>query len=218
MARHEGAPPDPKPVRLFAAVEIPPRARDTAARAIEDWRPRFPGARWVRPESWHVTVKFLGRTPPRLVRYVREGCASAAATIRPFRVRLGGLGVFPGPSRARVFWVGLDDEGSGLSALAAALDRELGDEFPPEKRRFTAHLTVARFNPPRDVREHAAALAEASVEPSPFRVGRLVLFQSHLSPRGARYEAVGEFPLRGSSKRKRAAKAARVIDSEQVFE
>lgn len=194
MARDRAARPEAKPLRLFAAVEIPQRAKDEVERAIMPWRERLPKARWVRPENWHVTVKFMGRTYPRLVDRVHEACRAAASAVRPFRVGLEGVGVFPRPKTARVFWVGLEDEG-GLSALAAALDRELEREFPPEKRPFTAHLTIARLNPPAPV--EAAELERTEVEASPFRVGELVLFRSHLSPRGARYEPLERFPLRG---------------------
>jgi 2'-5' RNA ligase len=176
-------------------VDIPQRAKDEIEKAVGPWRESLPGARWVRPENWHVTVKFMGRTFPRLVDRVHEACRTAASNIRPFGVELEGLGVFPRPKSARVFWVGLRDEDGGMAALAAALDRELERDFPPEKRPFTAHLTVARLNPPGPV--DPAELEGSEVEASPFRVGELVLFQSHLSPRGARYEPLERFPLRG---------------------
>lgn len=195
MARDRAARPEAKPLRLFAAVDIPDKAKAEIERAVEPWRDLLPTARWVRPENWHVTVKFMGRTYPRLVDWVHESCRAAASRIRPFRVELDGVGVFPRPTSARVFWIGLDDEDGGLSALASALDRELEKEFPPEKRGFTAHLTVARFNP--TVKVDPDQLGRTMLEPSPFRVGELVLFRSHLSPRGARYEPLERFPLRG---------------------
>lgn len=197
MARVRAARPEAKPLRLFAAVDIPAGAKDAAVRAIEPWRELLPSGRWVRPENWHITVKFLGRTWPRLVEWVHESCRAAAAEVRPFRVGLQGLGVFPSPARARVLWAGLDDADGGLRALASALDRRLEREFPPEKRGFTAHLTVARFNPPVPMRDRAGELKATEIGSAPFRVGELVLYRSHLSPRGARYEPLGRFPLRG---------------------
>ncbi len=193
-----GAPTAPadeaKPLRLFAAVEIPPRVKREVERVVAPLREQHPDAKWVRSENWHVTVKFLGRTAPDLVARVREACDAAVSRVRRFRVELNGLGVFPRPTSARVLWVGLEDEG-GLAALAASLDRELEREFPPEKRPFSAHLTVARFNP--TVRIDRAELDAAAPEPSPFRVGRLVLFRSHLSPKGAWYEPLERYALRG---------------------
>jgi 2'-5' RNA ligase len=197
MARDRAARPEATPVRLFAAVDIPERAKEAVVAAIAPWRELLPKGRWVPPENWHVTVKFMGRTWPRLTGWVDTGCREAAAEIRAFRVGLGGLGVFPGPSRARVLWVGLEDRDGGLRALAGAVEERLAKEFPLEKRPFSAHLTVARFNPPVPMRELAEELKTTTIHARPFAVGELVLYRSHLSPKGARYEPLERFPLRG---------------------
>lgn len=197
MARNRAARPEAIPLRLFAAVDLPPRVRQEIDRAIEPLRERLPKGRWVKPENWHVTVKFLGRTYPRLVDRVHQACGRAATGIRAFRVGVEGMGVFPGPGRARVLWVGLVDRDQSLPALARALDEHLADEFPPEKRGFTPHLTVARFNPPVAIGDHVEELDATAFDVEPFRVGELVLYRSHLSPRGARYEPLERFPLRG---------------------
>ena len=197
MARNRAARPEAKPLRLFVAVDPPPDAVRAVDEALEPWRERFPRGRWVRPENWHVTLKFLGRTWPRLVDSVHEACREAATGIRPFTLSLGSLGVFPRTPRARVLWVGLEDPEGSLAALAKALDASLADDFPPEKRGFTAHLTVARFDPPADFSEASAEFETFQVEVRPFRVSKLLLYQSHLSPRGARYEVLQAFPLGG---------------------
>lgn len=195
MSEDPATPLETKPLRLFAAVEIPRRTKDEVERAVAPLRERYPGGRWVRPESWHVTVKFLGRTMPTILDRVRDACRRATERVRPFRVELGPPGAFPRPTGARVLWVGLRDESEGLRVIARALDHELERDFPPEKRPFTAHLTVARFEP--SVRIDPADLEAAVPEPAGFRVGELVLFRSHLSPKGARYEALERFSLRG---------------------
>lgn len=195
MARDRAARPEAKPLRLFVAVDLSEKAREAVVRAIDPWRALLPKGRWVEPENWHVTLKFLGRTWPRLLAAVEESCRDAAAGAAPFEVGLGGLGVFPGPSRARVLWAGLEDPAEGLAGLAGALDERLAAEFPPEKRGFTAHLTVARFNPPVPVREHVDSLAATPVDAPTSRIDRLVLYRSHLSPRGARYESLTTFPF-----------------------
>lgn len=197
MARNRAARPEAKPLRLFLAVDPSPDAVRAVDGALEPWRERYPRGRWVRPENWHVTLKFLGRTWPRLVDSVHEASGEAAAGIRPFDLSLGELGAFPRASRARVLWVGLEDPENSMAALAKALDEALSDDFPPEKRGFTPHLTVARFDPPTDLSEAASELEGFRIEARPFRVSKLLLYQSHLSPRGARYEVLEEFPLGG---------------------
>ncbi|HEX6208140.1 MAG TPA: RNA 2',3'-cyclic phosphodiesterase [Actinomycetota bacterium] len=195
MGRDRASRPEAKPLRLFAAADIPEDHRTAVEELIGPWRERLPGGRWDPPEKWHVTLKFLGRTWPRLVERVEEACRETAASVEPFEARLTSLGVFPSPGRARVLWVGLDDRTEGLRRLAAGLDERLASEFEPEKRAFTPHLTVARFRDPVRI-EDPEALRRVECSAPPFEVDRLVLYRSHLlGPRGSRYEAVGEFPL-----------------------
>jgi 2'-5' RNA ligase len=197
MARNRAARPEAKPLRLFIAVDPSSQAVEAAGRALEPWRERYPRGRWVKPENWHVTLKFLGRTWPRLVDSVHEASREAASSVRPFTLSLGGLGAFPRATRARVLWLRLEDDEGSLPALAKALDAALEKDFPPEKRGFTAHLTVARFDPPTDLSEAAVEMEGFDVGARPFRVSKLLLYQSHLSPRGARYEVLEAFPLGG---------------------
>ena len=75
-----------------------------------------------------------------------------------------------------------------------ALDEALRAEFPPERRAFTAHLTVARSDPPIAL---PAAFAEGEVRSEPFRVSALVLYRSHLQRPAPRYEPLRSFPLSG---------------------
>ncbi|HZA60376.1 MAG TPA: RNA 2',3'-cyclic phosphodiesterase [Actinomycetota bacterium] len=195
MGRDRAARPEAKPLRLFVAVDLPGHAEDLIERAVAPWKDRLPQGRWVARRKWHVTLKFLGRTFPRLVGAVEDACRQAAAAAAPFDMALDGLGVFPGRTRARVFWVGLDDPSGGMTALAADLDDRLAADFPPEKRAFTPHLTVARFNPPIPFHEHAEDVARAELRSDPFPMDRLLLYRSHLSPKGAEYEPVGEYEL-----------------------
>lgn len=194
MARNRAARPEAKPLRLFAAADLPTSHEEAVAEALFPWRERLPGGRWDAREKWHVTLKFMGRTWPRLVPAVEAACRAVGASVDPFEVRLSHVGVFPGPHRARVLWVGLDDPEEGLARIATGLEERLAEEFPPEKRAFTPHLTVARFRDPVPV--DLEALEATRVDAPPFTVDRLLLYRSHLlGPRGSRYEVVGEYPL-----------------------
>jgi 2'-5' RNA ligase len=98
------------------------------------------------------------------------------------------LGVFASPRRARVVWAGLDDPGHRFGEIVGALDGLLSEDFEPEKREFTPHLTLARLNPPRDIREFAPEIVGMEIPSADFEVQTLVLYRSHLSPHGATYE------------------------------
>lgn len=196
MARDRAARPEAKPLRLFVAIEIPLEVRQLVAAAVAPWRERFPRDRWVPLENWHVTVKFLGSTWPRLVEWVTTCAGEVAAASAPFTSAVEGLGAFPSVRRARVLWAGLADPPDGMAAIARALDRALEREFAPEKRAFTPHLTVARFEPPVPLGEDLAA---AVVRSEPFAIDRLVLFRSHMRRPAPVYEPLEAFPLTGGS-------------------
>lgn len=176
---------------------MPAMVRAGLAEAIKAYRDLVPGARWTSSESWHVTIKFLGATWPRLVEDVKGSVCDVAAAIEPFHSALTELGAFPSARRARVLWAGLDDPDGRFAAAARALDESLAEHFAAEKRPLTPHLTIARINPPRDLRELAEDLSNANVASARFSVDRLVLYRSHLSPRGATYESLGDYLLGG---------------------
>jgi 2'-5' RNA ligase len=197
MAREGAVRPEAKPIRLFIAVEMPDAVKTKLAGDVARFRDRVPQARWTRSDGWHVTLKFLGMTWPRLVGTVGAAVTAAAAEGKAFPSAVTELGVFPSPRRARVIWAGLSDPEERFAALAGRLDALLAEEFDPEQRPLTPHLTLARLNPPRDIREFAPDLVGASVSSEPFEVGHLVLYQSHLSPKGATYQPLLEAPLAG---------------------
>jgi 2'-5' RNA ligase len=199
MARDRASRPEAKPLRLFAAVEIPEDIRGALAEAVLPVRERFPKARWVPIQNQHVTVKFLGSTYPRLVEWVTGSISTVAGQHAPFPTRVEGLGAFPSGRRVRVLWAGLDDGDGPLERLAAALDEALAREFAPEKRAFTPHLTVARFDPPAPLDP-----MEVAFESEPFEIDRIVLFRSHLRRPAPVYEPLGIFPL-GSARDPRPA-------------
>ncbi len=192
MARDRASRPEAKALRLFVAIEIADEAKRVVEEAFGPWKGEFPRARWAPIENWHVTMKFLGPTWPRLVDWVKEAIGRAAATSEPFQTRLDGVGAFPPPRRARVLWAGLDDAAGRMAALAGALDDGLAKEFAPEKRAFTPHLTVARSDPPLLLPE---GFADTELAPVAFTVDHLTLFRSHLRRPAPLYEPLGSFPL-----------------------
>ena len=194
MARDRATRPEAKPLRLFVGAEIPSGARAALDSAIEPWRAAFPKARWAPIENWHVTLKFLGSTYPRLKDWVERSIEEVTADIAPFPSRLTGIGAFPSVERARVVWAGLDDKAGRMAGLALALDAALASEFRPETRPFRPHLTIARSDPPLALPE---SFEQTPLETALFSIDRIVLFRSHLRRPAPRYEAIGEFRLAG---------------------
>jgi 2'-5' RNA ligase len=192
MARDRARRPEARSLRLFVAFDVSSDAMDAIDRAIRPWREGFAAARWVPRQNWHVTLKFLGQTWPRLERWVHERVGDAAHGAEPVRTRLTELGSFPSATRGRVLWAGIDDDAGDLGRIATRLDEELRREFRPEARPFSPHLTVARSEPPLRL---PPSFAETGLEPVAFTVDRIVLFRSHLQRPAPRYEPLEAFPL-----------------------
>jgi 2'-5' RNA ligase len=186
-------------MRLFLAIDLPPRVRDAVAEVQERTRRSCPGWRWVRPEGIHLTLRFLGEVTPADEARQRETWRRAVAGHPRVRFDVGGLGVFPGGGRPRVLWLGVKDASPAgdLAALAEALEetaRELG--FEPDERPFRAHLTLARAE--REGRPVSPAPGGALLA-SDLVADEVVLFQSELGPGGARYGRVAALPLGGAA-------------------
>jgi len=193
-------------LRLFVAVDIPTNLLEdlNASLAPLRARPEVSSARWTTAANQHVTLKFLGWVDDEAVDPVAAAVASVASSHEPATITLAGLGAFPSERRARVLWAGLDDPAGLLMSLASGLEAALVPlGFGTEKRGFRPHLTVARFKPPASL---AGVLSEErGVTPARFDVDHLVLYRSHLHPKGASYEVLGTIPLGAPSKEQEAA-------------
>lgn len=179
--------------RLFLAVEPSDDVRHGLVSFLDSQlrgKP-LPG-RVVRPENWHVTLRFYGwvadEQRDRVVGYVAEH-----VEVPPFTMSFGTLGAFPRPQRAAVLWLGVEDGADALTALAEVCETAAqAAGLDPEERPFHPHLTLSRLRPHQDV--HAAIDA---VGRFPLRqdVGHLTLFRSHLKRGGAEYEPVDRIEL-----------------------
>jgi 2'-5' RNA ligase len=192
----DGRPTDEAPApdhrRLFVAVPLPP----SSIRAVEgllDGVREAGAARWVRIESLHVTLRFLGQTHADRIPGILAAMAATASGERPFPVRIAGAGSFPNRTRPRTLWLGIDD-GGRLAGLAGQLDAALAEfDWEPEDRPFRGHLTVARTDGMPSGGDVAARLmADADAFETAFEADRIVLFASHLGRGAARYEPLEE--------------------------
>ena len=188
-------------MRLFVAVELDEAVRAAAERTADDLRQRLRttrlDARWVTGDKLHFTLVFIGHVDDtradRFAAAVRQPFARA-----PFPLRLGGCGAFPPSGPPRVIWIGVSEGADALRALqhdVVARLEPLG--FEPERRPFSAHLTLARVKDidRRAARDARATIASAPVPDAECEITRVTLFQSHLSPKGSRYEVLAHGEL-----------------------
>jgi len=192
-------------IRSFVAVELDPEVKALLAEIQRQLKAATPSGavRWVRPESIHVTLKFLGDVPQERIGAIESALEQACAPVVPLAFAVAGAGCFPDARRPNVVWVGVEDSGGQLLALQQAVERALNPlGYPPEGRPFRPHLTLGRTNrnaPGADLRKVGEAVSGLRIgHVAQVRVAEVVLMRSDLSPAGARYTPLARIPLGGA--------------------
>jgi len=185
-------------VRSFFAIDLP--AALTAEIQVLQAHLRNVGAdvRWTRPEGVHLTLKFLGDLAEDLIEPLAQAAGRVAAGHAPLTLRVSGAGVFPGRSKPRVLWLGLDGDLERLINLQKDIETaavEFG--FAPEGRPFRPHLTLGRFRSNRRKNELLVQVEQLRPRPLEFPAEEVILFKSDLKPTGAVYTPLGRLPLKG---------------------
>jgi len=196
-------------MRIFIGIDLEDDLREKIARFLEGVRGFAPDARWVRPESLHITLKFIGEQKPEQVESISDRVRQVEG--RAIEIHLGGHGFFPTAKSPRVFWIGIQ-AGPELAELAASIDASVAElGIPREERPFSPHLTLARggsggSGSPKlrkgdrpDSRfavleKRLAAMGELNFGTMTAR--EFILYQSQLSPKGSKYTKLQRFPLK----------------------
>jgi 2'-5' RNA ligase len=196
-------------VRLFIGVELDDEVKARAAAIGDELREKLGRrvtARWIPPANLHITLWFIGEVADDRAATIIDAVRTPFAT-RSFALELRGAGAFPPHGAPRVFWIGVargqDSLGALYNELAARLKR-LG--FEPERRPYSAHLTIARVKAPSTrvarpgrAREGRNVLRDFAADAGRCRINAVTVFRSRLSPKGATYEPLVRVPLEGSA-------------------
>ncbi len=177
-------------MRLFIGIPLEPAVVEQLARLVARLQRPADGLRWSRPETWHITLQFLGETSA-------EQLACTASKLRtlspaPFSIQIEGLGFF---DRAGVFFAGVRLNPELVALQRSVVAATSGCGFPQDDRPYHPHITLAR------TKGHGASMRD--LKP---RVGRVppfsssatrefLLYESFLGPGGSRYEIRERFPL-----------------------
>ena len=186
--------------RVFCAIELPPQTRVRLLSHIEKLQVEIPEVRasWSRESSIHLTLKFLGETPQRLVGKFDSAISRAVIGTTPFPILISGSGVFPRPRDPRVLWIGISDTTGHLSKLHSQLETECELEgFAKEARPFHPHLTLARIRAREGAREIARAHEDLKFAPEEITVNEVLLIRSELTSKGSRYSTISKHLLNG---------------------
>lgn len=203
-------------MRIFIGINLNDAIRKKIVRFLEGVSGFAPEAKWVSPESLHITLKFIGEQKPDQVTAIGQRLREIHG--EPIEIGFSGYGFFPTAKAPRVFWIGIE-AGSELVDLALRIDKavsELG--VPREERAFSPHLTLARAASREKMRSGDPKWRKGDKPNSAFATlqkrltqisesdsdglnfGKMtadtfILYESHLSPAGSKYTKLEKFPL-----------------------
>lgn len=181
-------------MRTFIAIEIPEPLKQDLKRSMEGLRSELEEGliRWVRPESMHLTLKFLGEIEQEQVRAIQTLLDELAGRYSSFTLEIAGFGCFPSSRRPRVVWVGFNPAEGELARLQSELASQLeAIGFEREQREYHAHLTLGRVRKGlsrEDMDLIVRWAQDAQIgKVGRFEVGAISLIRSILQPDGAVY-------------------------------
>jgi len=152
-------------------------------------------ASWVRPENYHVTVRFLGEIDPMLTVDLDRIAGQVVGRLEPFTMTLDRVGAFPSTDRARVLWVGGETPVAFIELVRSLEERLRSIGFEPDRRGPEAHVTVARVKGRPD-RGLVRTIEDLELEePLVAQADRIVLMESRLTSSGAVYSPLFETPI-----------------------
>jgi 2'-5' RNA ligase len=186
-------------VRLFVALDLPDPVRHAITELIAKLQPKSRGARWIKPENLHITLKFIGHVPNEKLSPIQTALSSIRIA-QSVELHFRGMGFFPNEHRPRAFWCGIASS-PNLAELAANIDHALVPlGIEAENRPFTPHLTLARFKSDEGIREvvHTATDMKSTDFGSATETN-FHLYESLLKSTGAQYNRVASFPFIGGS-------------------
>jgi 2'-5' RNA ligase len=180
-------------VRCFIAIELP----DGVKRGLRELQAQLKAgsqapAKWVDPTNIHLTLKFLGNVAVDRMGEITTAMTQAVQGTSSLSLEIRELGVFPNPRRVQIVWVGVSGETDKLARIQQRIESKLERlGFPPEGRRFTPHLTLARLRDratPDQRAKLGQLIAETEFDAAPsFKVDSVNLMKSQLTPEGPIY-------------------------------
>lgn len=177
-------------MRLFVALDLPWPLRQRLASLAASG---IPGAKWVPPENYHVTLRFIGEAPRHLAEEIDHTLAALKA--RGFDLTLKGVGTFAKGGRPTTLWIGVE-RNPQLDHLRGKIETALQRVgLEPERKRFNPHVTLARLDNPAEAKLAGFVQAHNLFRSEPVPMEHFTLFSSQLGKEQAVYTAEVEYAL-----------------------
>ncbi len=179
-------------MRAFISVEVPKEVKDY----LYELQKRIDGndikVKWVSKKNLHLTLKFMLNISEEDLEKVKDKLKEVKFS--KFKLKLGGLGSFPGDRRINVIWVGIKED-KELVKLQTKVDEVLVDIFPSEQN-FSSHLTLGRVKAFKNKDKFLKRFKEIKIESLEFEVNEFLLMKSELTKDGPIYSVIEEYSLK----------------------
>ncbi|MEA3506285.1 MAG: RNA 2',3'-cyclic phosphodiesterase [Elusimicrobiota bacterium] len=183
-------------MRLFIAVPLPEKVKKKATLLIKKTEKDFFRGenflckiKWLKKENMHITLKFLGETgvdPEK----IKDALGLSADGVSPEKMELNRPGIFT-QKRPRILWLGASRQSKSLRELYESLNVNFAPlGFEIDRRKFIPHLTLGRVKKGRVNKETVKNFLTRKIEPLNFEIDRVSLFESKLTPQGARHNII----------------------------
>lgn len=182
-------------IRTFVAIEIPDSLLEQISDVQKQLKKHNERIKWTRPESIHLTLKFLGNVEEDRIAAIAQTLQEVASEFQPFRCPVKNVGAFPNPRRPRVVWIGIEDTEDTLVKLAENSDDALNSlGFSKENRKFKPHLTIGRVKSAVS-RKFTESIQNIAFQSDAIEIKEMVIMRSDLKPTGAIYTPLNKIKL-----------------------
>lgn len=183
-------------LRCFVAIELPDEIKKTIDEYVAKLMETKADVKWIPSKNLHLTLKFLGDTPEKIVPDISKRLSEITRLHNSFDIRISGAGVFPNIKYPRVIWLGINDS-EEIIKLQRDMDEALKEfGFETDDREFRPHLTIGRIRSSKNkdvlIRELSTLKA---VDFGKIEVKNIALMKSELKPGGAEHFRLIEIPI-----------------------
>jgi RNA 2',3'-cyclic 3'-phosphodiesterase len=183
-------------LRSFIAIELPEAVKSALSEFQQELKKCGADVRWVKPESVHLTLKFLGNISEKDVDRIIKSLEGTCRKYTAFNLEISGAGVFPNKKSPRVLWIGVTVNGAFAKLQQEIEDAMASMGFEKENRKFVPHLTLGRC---RSSIGKEALLEKIELHKDNtfgvIDVKNVSFMKSELSPVGAKHTRVAEIAL-----------------------
>lgn len=175
--------------RLFVGIGFPDEVRRRLAQMCSG----LPGAKWIDPDSMHLTLRFIGEVGGGQAEDIDAALQGVSAPA--FELTISGIDCFESGGKVHTLWAGFEKQPLLAHLRDKVESAVVRAGLEPERRKFKAHVTLARFRNGDAARIGSFIASNNTLAVGPFAVEQFTLFRSHLGSERAHYEPLADYPL-----------------------